>query len=65
MRPAGFQETGPRGHGTVRADKPDPLIDRAWAREAQRRWKAYKTGKVKAIPLAEVMGRIKRRGRSS
>ena len=36
-------------------DKPDPTIDAIWAEEAQRRWKAYKRGKIRAIPYKEVM----------
>jgi putative addiction module component (TIGR02574 family) len=39
-------------------DKPDPEIDRVWAAESQRRWKAYKTGKMKAIRYDEVIKRI-------
>jgi putative addiction module component (TIGR02574 family) len=42
-------------------DKPDPDIDRVWAAESQRRWKAYKAGKMKAIPYREVMKRFKKR----
>lgn len=42
-------------------DKPDPAIDRVWAREANQRWKAYKSGKLKPIAYAEVMARFKRR----
>jgi len=40
-------------------DKPDPDIDRVWAAESQRRWKAYKAGKMKATPYREVMKRFK------
>jgi len=40
-------------------DKPDPEIDRVWAAESQRRWKAYKAGKMKAIPYAKVMEKFK------
>ena len=42
-------------------DKPDPDIDRVWTAESQRRWKAYKAGKMKAIPYQEVMKRFKKR----
>ena len=42
-------------------DKPDPDIDRVWAAESQRRWKAYKAGKMKAIPYQEVIKRFKKR----
>ena len=40
-------------------DKPDPDIDRVWAAESQRRWKAYKAGKMKAVPYREVMKRYR------
>lgn len=39
-------------------DKPDPAVDRLWAREAERRWKDYKSGKVKAVPASQVLGRF-------
>lgn len=42
-------------------DKPDPDIDRVWAAESQRRWKAYKAGKMKAIAYSEVMKKFKKR----
>jgi putative addiction module component (TIGR02574 family) len=42
-------------------DKPDPEIDRVWAAESQHRWKAYKAGKMKAIPYSEVMKKFKKR----
>ena len=42
-------------------DKPDPEIDRVWAAESQRRWRAYKSGKMKAIPYSEVMKKFKKR----
>lgn len=42
-------------------DKPDPDIDRVWAGESQRRWKAYKAGKMKAIPYNEVMKKFKKK----
>jgi putative addiction module component (TIGR02574 family) len=42
-------------------DKPDPEIDRVWAAESQRRWKAYKAGKMRAIPYKEVMKKFKRK----
>lgn len=45
----------------IELDKPDPDIDRVWAAESQRRWKAYKAGKMKAIPYSEVMKKIKKR----
>ncbi len=42
-------------------DKPDPDIDRVWVAESQRRWRAYKAGKMKAVPYREVMKRFKKR----
>jgi putative addiction module component (TIGR02574 family) len=43
----------------IELDKPDPEIDKVWADEAHRRWKAYKSGKMKAIPYQEVMRKFK------
>ena len=40
-------------------DKPDPAIDAIWAEEAQRRWKVYRSGKIRAVPYKEVMRRFK------
>ena len=40
-------------------DKPDPTIDAIWAEEAQRRWKSYQRGKIRAVPYKEVMKRFK------
>ena len=42
-------------------DKPDPEVDRVWFAEAHRRWKAYKAGKMKAIPFREVMKKFAKR----
>ena len=42
-------------------DKPDPDIDRVWAAESQRRWKAYKAGKMKASSYREVMKRYRKK----
>jgi len=36
-------------------DKPDPEMDRVWAEEARRRWKAYKAGKVETVSYEQVM----------
>ncbi len=36
-------------------DKPDPEIDRIWAEEAKKRWKAYKEGKADTISYEQVM----------
>ena len=42
-------------------DKPDPDIDRVWVAESQRRWKAYKAGKMRSVLYKEVMKRLKKR----
>lgn len=42
-------------------DKPDPDIDRVWSAESQRRWKAYKAGRMRAVPYKEVMKKFKKR----
>lgn len=39
----------------MQLDKPDPEIDRIWAEEARKRWKAYKTGKVETVSYEQVM----------
>ena len=39
----------------MQLDKPDPEIDRIWADEARKRWQAYKTGKLEAVPYEHVM----------
>jgi len=41
-------------------DKPDPEIDKAWAKEAVRRQKEMRSGKVKALSMDEVFGRYKK-----
>lgn len=35
-------------------DVPDPAIDKIWAAEAEKRLKAYKAGKVKAVSFDDV-----------
>lgn len=37
-------------------DEPDVELDEIWAIEAEKRLTAYREGKLKAIPLAEVFG---------
>lgn len=37
-------------------DRPDPVIDRIWIEEAERRLAAYRAGKVRGIPAEEVVG---------
>ena len=41
-------------------DQPDPEIDRAWAQEAHRRWKAYKAGRLKTVSYRAVMEKYSR-----
>ena len=41
--------------------EPDPEIDKAWAEEAERRLVAYRRGEIEAIPLEEVMARLRKR----
>ena len=36
-------------------DKPDPEIDRVWAKEARKRWAAYKAGKLPTVSHESVM----------
>jgi putative addiction module component (TIGR02574 family) len=38
-------------------DVPDPDLDRVWAEESERRLKAYREGRLAAIPIDEVIGR--------
>jgi hypothetical protein len=41
-------------------DKPDPEIDKAWAKEALRRQKEMRSGKVKALTMDEVFGKYRK-----
>jgi hypothetical protein len=41
-------------------DKPDPEIDKAWLKEATRRQKEMRSGKVKALTMDEVFGKYKK-----
>lgn len=43
----------------MQLDRPDPEIDRIWSEEAQKRWKAYKSGELKTVPYDEVMNRYR------
>ena len=36
-------------------DKPDPEIDRVWAKEARKRWAAYKAGKIPTVSYESIM----------
>ena len=38
-------------------DKPDPTLDALWAKEAQRRSKAYHKGAIPAYSVEEVFGK--------
>ncbi|MBI5096155.1 MAG: addiction module protein [Nitrospirae bacterium] len=42
-------------------DKPDPEIDRIWADEAQKRWKAYRTERLETVPYDQVMDKYRSR----
>ncbi len=42
-------------------DRPDTDIDAAWSIEARDRLAAYRSGKVKAIPLEEVLAKYRLR----
>ncbi len=35
-------------------DVPDPAIEKAWAREAEKRLKAYKAGKLKTVSFEDI-----------
>ena len=39
-------------------DKPDPTVERAWAKESDRRFKEYKAGLVKGIPAEGIFGKF-------
>lgn len=39
----------------VSLDRPDPEIDVVWKVEAENRLKAYKAGRIKAVPLSRVL----------
>ena len=41
-------------------DKPDPEIDKAWAKEAVRRQKDMRSGKTKTLSYEEVFGKHKK-----
>jgi hypothetical protein len=40
--------------------KPDPEIDRIWAEEARKRWKAYQAGRVPMVSYGTVMAKHRR-----
>ena len=37
---------------------PDPDVERAWAVEAERRWRQIESGEVQTIPLEEVKAKL-------
>jgi len=39
---------------------PDPKIDRIWAEEAQKRWKAHQEGRMEAVPYEKAMVKYRR-----
>lgn len=41
----------------IKLDKPDPEIDRIWAKEAQKRWKVYKTGQAQTVSYERIMSK--------
>lgn len=41
-------------------DKPDPTVEMAWAKESDRRFKAYEAGLVKGIPAEKIFGKFKK-----
>lgn len=41
-------------------DKPDAEIDRVWAKEARKRWSAYKAGRLQTVPYETVMAKHRR-----
>jgi putative addiction module component (TIGR02574 family) len=44
----------------VDLDKPDPEIDRVWAKESRKRWAAYKAGRVPTVSYDSVMAKHRR-----
>ena len=41
-------------------DEPDPTIDALWRQEVEDRIKAYQDGRLRAVPLAEVLAKYQR-----
>lgn len=41
-------------------DQPDENIDKLWRKESEDRIAAYRAGKIKAIPLDEVLARYRK-----
>ncbi|MHC4873864.1 MAG: addiction module protein [Planctomycetota bacterium] len=36
-------------------DRPDPEIEKEWVKESEKRYAAYKKGKIKAIPYSKII----------
>jgi putative addiction module component (TIGR02574 family) len=41
-------------------DQPDPQIDTLWKKEAESRIKAFKQGKIKAVPLQHALAKYRK-----
>lgn len=41
-------------------DQPDPKIDRVWAKEARKRWAAFKAGRAPTLSYEAVMAKHRR-----
>ena len=39
-------------------DKPDELVEQKWVDESERRYKAYKSGDIKGVPLDQFSPRL-------
>jgi len=39
-------------------DRPDPMIDRIWLEEAERRLADYRTGKLRGVPAEDIFGQL-------
>lgn len=39
-------------------DRPDPVLDRIWIEEAERRLAAYRSGRVQGVPAEDVVGKF-------
>ena len=40
-------------------DRPDPEIDKVWAKEARKRWAAYKAGRIATVPYETIMAKYR------
>ncbi len=39
-------------------DKTDPEIEKGWVRESEKRYQAYREGRVRGVPLAQIRKKI-------